>query len=249
LIYVVPNFHNPTGVTLAATRRRSLARLATSAGALVIDDDPYGALRFSGSDVEPIEATTSVRVGTVSKVLAPGLRVGWMVGPPWLVEACARLKQTTDLHTSTLSQHLVAELLRDEAWYAEHLVFVRGLYRARANALIDALHREFGECISIAPVEGGLFAWVTFTDGTDTDALCEHALVRGVAFVPGSAFSAETRHRNAARLCFASLPPARLVDAVSRLAAAHRSTKRTHEVDHTDDQPEHDHEQPQLLRR
>jgi 2-aminoadipate transaminase len=249
IIYVVPNFHNPTGVTLSADRRRSLARLATDAGALVIDDDPYGALRFSGSALAPIDAAQCVRVGTVSKVLAPGLRVGWMIGPPWLVDACVRLKQTADLHTSSLSQRLVVALLEDEVWFTEHLVYLRELYRLRARTLVDALHDQFGDRVSIAPVAGGLFAWTTFTDGTDTDALLERAIAHNVAFVPGSSFSSEARHRHAARLCFASLPPAGLVDAVARLAAAHRSAEGAHEIDHTDDEPEDDHERAQLLRR
>src|SRR5205085_125713 len=97
LIYVVANFHNPTGVTLSAARRLDLAEIAQRAGALIIDDDPYGELRFDGHPVAPIASPSVVRVGTVSKVLAPGLRVGWMVGPTWLVDACVRLKQATDL--------------------------------------------------------------------------------------------------------------------------------------------------------
>jgi 2-aminoadipate transaminase len=236
-------------VTLSADRRRSLAQLATDTGALVIDDDPYGALRFSGSALAPIDAAQSVRVGTVSKVLAPGLRVGWMIGPRWLVDACVRLKQTADLHTSSLSQRLVVELLHDDVWFAEHLVYLRELYRLRARTLVDALHDQFGDRVSIAAVAGGLFAWTTFTDGTDTDALLERAIAHGVAFVPGSSFSPDARHRHSARLCFASLPPAGLVDAIARLAAAHRSAEGAHEIDHADDEPEDDHERPQLLRR
>jgi 2-aminoadipate transaminase len=249
LIYVVPNFHNPTGVTMSADRRRSLARIADTAGALVIDDDPYGALRFAGASLPAVDSRTVVRVGTVSKVLAPGLRVGWMIGPRWLVDACVRLKQTADLHSSSLSQQVVVELLSDEQWFGEHVASLRELYRTRAFTLIDALRREFADRVVIAPVEGGLFAWVTFTDGTDTDELLARALDHGVAFVPGSAFSAERRHRHSARLCFASLAPSGLREAIARLAEAHRSAERADEIDHADDEPEHDHERTQLLRR
>ena len=223
LIYVVPNFHNPTGVTLSAARRRRLAEIATSTEALVVDDDPYGALRFAGSEIAPIAAPSLVRVGTVSKVLAPGLRVGWMIGPPWLVEACARLKQATDLHTSTLTQCVAHDLLRDHDWFADHLRYIRGLYCERAQALVEAVHDRFADRVTISAVDGGLFAWVAFVDGTDTDELFAHALANGVAFVPGSSFGTESRHRSAARLCFASLPPADLADAITRLAAASRS--------------------------
>jgi 2-aminoadipate transaminase len=220
LIYVVPNFHNPTGVTLSEERRRQLAEIATRVGALLVDDDPYGELRFAGQAVPPIAAPSLVRVGTVSKVLAPGLRVGWMVGPTWLVDACVRLKQATDLHTSTLSQCVALELLRDREWFAEHLSFLRGLYRDRAQTLVDTLTDRLGDRITIAPVHGGLFAWVRFVDGTDADDLFARAIGHGVAFVPGSSFSVDPAHRAAARLCFASLPPARLVDAVDRLTTA-----------------------------
>jgi len=219
LVYVVSNFHNPTGVTLSALRRGELAEIATRAGALLVDDDPYGELRFAGQPVPPLAAPSLVRVGTVSKVLAPGLRVGWMVGPPWLIDACVRLKQATDLHTSTLTQCVALDLLRDADWFAEHLAFIRGLYRERAHTLTGALTDRFGDRITIAPVHGGLFAWVRFADGTDADELFARAVARGVAFVPGSSFTLDGGRRDAARLCFASLPPARLVDAVDRLAA------------------------------
>ena len=228
VIYVVPNFHNPTGVTLGAARRRELAEIATRAGALIVDDDPYGELRFEGKPLPRIVAPSLVRVGTVSKMLAPGLRVGWMVGPPWLIDACVRLKQATDLHTSTLTQCVALDLLRDAGWFTEHLAFLRGLYRERAHTLIDALSDRFAERIMIAPVHGGLFVWLRFTDDTDADDLLARAVDRGVAFVPGSSFSLDQGHRDSARLCFASLAPARLVDAVDRLAAA--ATPRTHSV-------------------
>jgi 2-aminoadipate transaminase len=220
LIYVVPNFHNPTGFTLSAARRRQLADIATRVGALLVDDDPYGELRFAGQPVPPLAAPSLVRVGTVSKVLAPGLRVGWMVGPAWLVDACVRLKQATDLHTSTLTQCAALELLQDSEWFAEHLSFIRALYRERAHTMIDALTDRFGDRIAISPVHGGLFAWVRFVDGTDADDLFIRAVDRGVAFVPGSSFSLDGGQRDAARLCFASLPPVLLVDAVDRLTAA-----------------------------
>ena len=250
LIYVVPNFHNPTGITLTAARREELAGVATRAGALIIDDDPYGELRFGGQAVAPIDAPSLIRVGTVSKVLAPGLRVGWIIGPPWLVNTCARLKQATDLHTSTLSQCLALELLRDTDWLAEHLAFLRELYRVRAYALVSALQDRLADRITIAAVEGGLFAWIRFVDGTDTDDLFARAVQQGVAFVPGSSFSLDDRHRDAARLCFASLPPARLVEAVDRLAtaAASASAKGAHQIDHPDHGAEADHHEPQLLR-
>jgi 2-aminoadipate transaminase len=247
LIYVVSNFHNPTGVTLSAARRIELSQIARRTDALIVDDDPYGDLRFAGKAVTPIDAPSLVRVGTVSKVLAPGLRVGWMVGPTWLVDACVRLKQATDLHTSTLNQYVVLELLRDRDWFAEHLSFLRRLYRDRAQALVDALTERFGDRLDIAAVEGGLFAWIRFVDGTDADRLFTRAVGRGVAFVPGSSFCLDAGQRHSARLCFASLPPARLVDAVDRLFAA--SEERALQVDDPHGEPEDDDHEAQLLGR
>jgi len=145
------------------------------------------------------------------------------------------------------------DLLRDAEWFAEHLAFIRGLYRERAHTLIEALTDRFGERVAIAPVRGGLFAWVRFVDGTDTDELFERAVGRGVAFVPGSAFTLDGGHRDTLRLCFASLPPASLVDAVDRLHAAAVSLSGSGEgadqVDHGDHEPEDDHDEAQLLRR
>jgi 2-aminoadipate transaminase len=278
LIYVVSNFHNPTGATLSASRRCQLAEIATRSGALLVDDDPYGELRFGGQAVSPLAAPSLVRIGSVSKVLAPGLRVGWMVGPTWLIDACVRLKQATDLHTSTLTQCVALDLLRDAGWFAEHLSFLRRLYRERAQTLIDALTDRFGDRVAIAPVHGGLFAWVRFVDGTDADDLFVRAVGHGVAFVPGSSFTLDGGQRDALRLCFASLPPARLVDAIDRLAAAAtvpttpktqfcwrftgidtcktptergetRSGEGAVQVDDGDGEAEDDHDEAQLLRR
>src|SRR5688500_10946005 len=151
LFYVVSNFHNPTGVTLSAARRRELAEIVTRTEALLIDDDPYGELRFAGHAVPPMTAPGVVRVGTVSKVLSPGLRVGWMVGPTWLIDACVRLKQAADLHTSTLNQCVALDLLRDREWLAEHLSFIRALYRERAHTLVDTLTDRLDDRITVAP--------------------------------------------------------------------------------------------------
>jgi 2-aminoadipate transaminase len=167
-----------------------------------------------------------------------------------------------------LSQCVALELLRDREWFAEHLSFLRALYRDRAQTLVDTLTDRLGDRITIAPVHGGLFAWVRFVDGTDADDLFARAVGHGVAFVPGSSFSVDAAHRAAARLCFASLPPARLVDAAARLPTAATEcsggalrvstpVKRQQngslgegavEVDDGDRGTEDDHDEAQLLR-
>jgi 2-aminoadipate transaminase len=147
-----------------------------------------------------------------------------MVGPPAVIDAATRLKQAADLHTPSLTQLIVATLLRDEPRQAAHLDDVRALYRARSAALHASLREHLGDHLDVRPTTGGMFVWATATDGTDTDALFDRAVAHGVAFVPGSAFSLEPGHfRDAMRLSFATLEPEQLDVAVARLAAAWRS--------------------------
>ncbi len=226
LVYVVPDFHNPTGAVLSLQRRRQLTELSHAHGFFVVEDDPYGELRFAGAATPSIAQSAPgtghvVRLGSASKILAPGLRIGWMIGPPDVIDAVTRLKQAADLHTPSLTQLIVASLLRDEPRQERHLDEVRALYRERSCALDEALRTRLGDRLDLRPATGGMFAWATATDGTDTDELFERAIAHGVAFVPGSAFSTEEgRFRDAMRLSFATLDPGQLDLAVARLATA-----------------------------
>lgn len=222
-VYVVANFHNPTGTTFAAVRRRHLVELAERYGFLVIEDDPYGALRFAGESVPSMgtPAAPVVRLGTVSKVLAPGLRVGWMSGPGLVIAAAVRAKQAVDLHTSSIAQLLVAEARADAVAFAAHLDAARQHYAAQAVALADAIERHLPDARFERP-DGGMFLWVEL--GVPTEPLLAAAVERGVAFVPGEAFAAPGADPRSvatrARLTFATLTPAELDEATSRLAAA-----------------------------
>jgi 2-aminoadipate transaminase len=223
VVYVAPDFHNPTGASMSLDRRRHLAALADHYGFLVAEDSPYGELAYDGVTTAPIASfgENVVRIESSSKTLAPGLRVGWMYGPEWLVEACVRAKQSADLHTSTLDQMIVARLVSDTSWYDGHLVELRLRYAARARSFGGALTAAFGDRLSFAESRGGLFTWATFTDGTDTEVLAERALEHGVAFVPGDAFAvAGEPHHSAMRLCHATLDEPSLHHAVDRLFAA-----------------------------
>jgi 2-aminoadipate transaminase len=212
LVYVVPNFHNPSGAVLSAARRTHLAQLAQHHGFVVVSDDPYGALRFDGTAaLGDIVGERVVQLHSASKVLAPGLRIGWMHGPREIVDACARLKQAVDLHTSALDQAVVAELLSDRAWFDEHVATICATYERRATALADAL--------DVPRARGGMFTWVRWP-GVDTDRLADEALRRGVAFVPGVAFSLDGHaHHDEMRLCHATLDEAALRQAAKRLRA------------------------------
>ncbi|MGW4480861.1 aminotransferase-like domain-containing protein [Rhodococcus triatomae] len=223
LVHTVSTFHNPRGVTLSAPRRRELAALAERYGFLVVEDDPYGELHYAGLPPEPLAAQSDrvVRLSSVSKTLAPALRVGWMVAPREICAAVELVKQGADLCDSRLAHEIVSELLADELWLDGHLGALRAEYGRRADALRGAVRREFGDRATLSRIGGGMFGWLEFHDGTDTDELLRAALDHAVAFVPGSAFAVDARDRAGARLCFTTNTPARLDEAVARLAAAH----------------------------
>jgi 2-aminoadipate transaminase len=224
LVHTVSSFHNPRGATLDGHRRARLAALADRYGFLVVEDDPYGLLVFDGPLPVPVAAHGErvVRLGSVSKVLAPALRVGWLTGPAPLLAAVERLKQCSDLCGSTLTQAVAAELLADTPWFETHLRMLRAALRDRAGALTEAVREAFGDAVTCSVPTGGMFCWLEFADGTRPAELLPHALDHGVGFVPGDAFAVSRPLEGAARLCFASNPPPMLHTAVYRLAAAWR---------------------------
>src|SRR4051812_26291433 len=220
LVYVVANFDNPTGATLSTERRAALAALAEQYGFVIVDDDPYGELRWQGSAPPPLASMTDrvITLGTVSKVVCPGLRVGYLVAPPSVAPALVLVKQALDLHTSTLAQRAVHDLVTTPRFLDQQLVRLRRLYRDRADALCDALHTEFADRVRFGTPEGGMFVWGEFVDDVDTQLLLAAAIARGVAFVPGQAFAVAADHHRALRLSFATNPPAQVAEGVRRLA-------------------------------
>lgn len=229
VVHTVANFHNPRGVTMSEQRRRHLAALADHYGFWVIEDDPYGEIWFgtteSGVDAPPApiarHSDRVIRLSSASKILAPTLRVGWFVAPPSVCAAVELLKQGADLCGSSLTQSMTAEMLADSAWLDAHLTVLRREYACRATALIAALAAQFGDRLVVSRPAGGMFAWATFLDGTDTGQLLDAALEHGVAFVPGTAFASGAQYRHSLRLSYAGSTPPVLADAVQRLAAAH----------------------------
>ncbi len=227
LVYTVSTFHNPTGATLTDERRRHLGALADRYGFLIIEDDPYGELRWTGP--EPVAmADCSERVitlGTFSKVLSPGLRVGYAVGPADLIADLVIVKQAADLQTATFNQALIRTLVVRPGWLDAHIDRLRSTYRARADALTAALASDLGDVLTCSTPTGGMFVWATFTDPRiDTTLLLDAAVDHGVGFVPGAAFAVGRDLRRSARLSFASVPPDQLTEASARLAAAVAST-------------------------
>jgi len=223
-IYTVPTFQNPSGVTLSKARREQLLDLAERWGSVVIDDDPYGMLRFDAESVPDFAQLAPghplvFSVRTFSKILAPGLRVGWVDAPSGLRELLISAKQAMDTCTNVPAQQVVARFLQDGHLYA-HLARVKELYRARKNAMRDSLRRHFGDGVRSTDPDGGFFLWLTFAGAyasVDTQQLFEMALRNGVAYIPGPAFSTTGSFGNALRLCFATSTPERIDEGVRRL--------------------------------
>ncbi len=221
LLYAQPNFQNPTGRRLPLERRVALAEFARTSKFPVIEDDPYGALDYAGSPLPTLLSMAPdhiVYCGTFSKVLAPGLRLGYIVAPEELHFKLVQAKQATDLHTPTLTQRIVHEVVKD-GYLDEQIPTVRALYRDQCEAMLAALARHMPDGVSWNRPEGGMFIWVTLPVGIDTMALLEHAVAANVAFVPGAPFFAGDPQHHTLRLSFVTVPPARIDEGVARLAA------------------------------
>ena len=204
-IYTVPSFQNPAGVTMSQARRRRLVELARERELLVLEDNPYGLLRYEGDAPTPLLSLDGgvyvMYLGTFSKILSPGIRLGWVVAPPPVLEKINLGKQAADLCTSTLSQLMVQAYFEESRWrdYVESLTEI---YRARRDTMLDALAEHFPRQAEWTRPAGGLFIWVTLPDFIDTTDLLARALRDNVAFVPGEAAFLDGRGRNAMRLNF-----------------------------------------------
>ena len=224
MFFVVPNFQNPTGETLSERRRVSLLALAASFGAVVVEDDPYGLLRYRGAHLAPLASLDAradvVSVGSFSKTFLPGLRVGWVIAPVDVVRRMAAAKQTIDSSTGTLAQRIVLEFIARGGAPA-HVDRLRDLYRAKQDRGRRALAREFaGTGVSWNDPEGGFYFWVTLPPNVDASRLLDVALEEGVAFVPGRAFTVERDQTSALRFSISAPTPDRIDEGVRRLRRA-----------------------------
>ncbi len=198
-VYLVPTFQNPTGRTIPLERRREIARIIETYDALLVEDDPYSDLRYRGEALPTLKSLAPdhvVYVSTLSKILAPGLRIGFSVAPRLIREWLVRVKQGTDLHTATLSQALAAEYLQG-GHLARHLPDILSIYRPRQTAMLAALAEFFPEGTRWSRPEGGMFIWAEGPPGMDAEKVYRRAVARGTAFVPGRFFytnPAEGRH-------------------------------------------------------
>jgi 2-aminoadipate transaminase len=219
-IYTVPTFQNPAGVTMSAERRRRLVEVARERELLIVEDNPYGLLRFEGEPVDPLYKLDGgdyvLYLGTFSKILSPGIRLGWLCAPPPVMEKVVLGKQSSDLCTSTLSQYFVAEYFDEGNWTA----YIRDLceiYRARRDAMVEALARHFPSQATWTEPQGGLFLWATLPDYIDTTDLLAKALRENVAFVPGAAAFVDGRGGASMRLNFSGSSEDELREGIERI--------------------------------
>lgn len=225
LAVLIPDFHNPLGVSISAEKRQQIAQLAAQYGVPIAEDDPYSPLRFKGEKLLPIKAYDEAGwvfyLGSFSKMLAPAMRLGWMVIPQALLSRLTVLRESFDLESSTLIQRAAHEFLQ-RGLLEPHLQRLNETNRVRCEALLGALDHQLGDVASWTEPEGGLFVWVTLPDKVDTWKLLEAAVERKVAFIPGGAFAVNGGHQNTMRLNFSSIPPEKIQEGIARLAAVIR---------------------------
>lgn len=226
-VYLLPNFQNPTGRTMTEERRAAVAQVAIDTGLPIIEDNPYGDLWFDTPPAPSLSSrhpAGSVYLGSFSKILAPGLRLGYLVAPPALYPKLLQAKQAADLHTPSFNQRVVAEVLKD-GFIERHVPTIRALYKQQCEAMLAALDREMaGLGLSWNRPVGGMFLWVQLPKGLKAIPLLAKAVDKGVAFVPGSAFYAGDANESTLRLSFVTATVDQINTGMSALAAAIRES-------------------------
>ena len=222
-VYVVPDFQNPSGITMSLDKRKRLLEIASREDLLIFEDDPYGQLRFSGEPLPSIRSLDNegrvILLTTFSKVLAAGMRLGFMIADPPFMDVLVRVKQATDLCTSKLIQHIAARYIRDYD-IEQHLREIREIYHVKRDAMVEALERHMpeDEGITWTNPEGGLFLWVRLPESIDTEEMFPQAVENKVAYVVGKAFYVDGRGKNEMRLSFSVGSPERIEEGIRRLS-------------------------------
>jgi 2-aminoadipate transaminase len=225
LLYVVPNFQNPSGRTWSLARRQAVLEAAARHGLVVVEDDPYGQLCYEGTTPPALASLARggpvIYLGTFSKIFCPGMRVGWLAAPREIYEKYALVKQGADLHTSTLAQcQILAYLERFDI--DASIARIREVYRRRRDAMLRALETEFPPGVTWTRPRGGLFLWATLPEGVNARDALVRALERDVAFVPGGSFFPNGGHENTMRLNFSIMPEERITEGIRRLGGVLR---------------------------
>jgi 2-aminoadipate transaminase len=227
-LYALPNFQNPSGVTLSLERRKQVVKLADQWGVPIVEDDPYGQLRFKGEHIPSLAVLDGqerdrnaytgnvIYLSTFSKTLAPGIRLGWIVAPVEVISKLVQAKQGSDLHTGTFVQMVAYEVARG-GFLDRHVRHIRSVYRVRRDTMLAALKRYMPPGVQWTQPEGGLFIWVCLPEGVDTWELLKDAVEQKVAFVPGTAFYDDGSGKNTMRLNFSAPQPEQIEEGIQRL--------------------------------
>lgn len=220
-MYCQPNFQNPTGRRLPLERRKELVRVMREAGVLIIEDDPYGALAYRGDALPPLLSMNPqgvVYLGSFSKVLAPGLRVGYLIAPVELHHKLVQAKQAADLHTPGFTQRIEYEVIRN-GFLDTHIPEIRKRYAGQCRVMLDALKEHFPSNVHWNEPAGGMFIWVKLPAGIDSAKLLDKAIAENVAFVPGAPFFANDPQSNTLRLSFVTVSPEKIRAGIAKLGA------------------------------
>ncbi|MFZ5878861.1 MAG: PLP-dependent aminotransferase family protein [Chloroflexota bacterium] len=229
-IYILPNFQNPSGSTLSLERRRKLVELADKYGVPIVEDDPYGQLRYEGDHIPSVMMLDSqfrdehggeytgnvIYLSTFSKLLAPGLRLAWVIAPPEVIKKLVMTKQAADLHTSSFNQY-VAHEVADEGFLDEHVKLIRATYKERRDVMLEMMDEMFPAEVRWTHPLGGMFLWGILPENVDAAEVLKIAIERKVAFVPGAAFHPNGGGKNTMRLNFSYASPDTIREGIARL--------------------------------
>lgn len=221
MMYVIPEFQNPTGITWPMERRKAFMDIINRYDFPVLEDDPYGELRFDGDKVPSLKSMDTkgniIFLGSFSKILMPGLRIAWMVADPVIIDKVVKLKQAVDLQASSFGQRQTSFFI-DMYDLDAHVAKIKELYKKRRNLMCDSMKEYFPEGITFTYPEGGLFTWVTLPEGMDAKELMPKVLAKNVAYVPGGPFYPHGGNANHFRLNYSNMPEERIVEGIKRLA-------------------------------
>ena len=221
MMYVIPEFQNPTGITWPMERRKAFMDIINRYDFPVLEDDPYGELRFDGDKVPSLKSMDTkgniIFLGSFSKILMPGLRIAWMVADPVIIDKVVKLKQAVDLQSSSFGQRQTSFFI-DMYDLDAHVAKIKELYKKRRDLMCDSMKEYFPEGITFTYPEGGLFTWVTLPEGMDAKELMPKVLAKNVAYVPGGPFYPHGGNANHFRLNYSNMPEERIVEGIKRLA-------------------------------
>lgn len=219
-LYTIPNFQNPTGRRLSVERRKKLAEKAMANNLLMVEDDPYGELDYQGHRLPSLISfapNNTVYLGSFSKILAPGMRLGYVVGPADFISKLVQLKQAADLHTPSYTQHIAYQVIKD-GYLASHIPKIRELYKNRCQFMLEQLEKYMPSTVRWTKPEGGMFIWVELPEHIDSTELLAIAVKNNVAFVPGESFFANNPKKNCLRLAFVTVSEERIEQGIKILA-------------------------------